>query len=69
MTGLGENVPQNPFFWHLTPLNAQIKIFLKMTACDTFFQFIDLQLHAKFQKKLINRLQDIADVRTYEHTA
>ena len=49
---------KNHYFWHLLPLNPQIKIFFKIQAVSLFY-FTDLQLYAKFQKKIMNSLWDI----------
>ena len=50
---------KNPDFWHLIPLNSQIKIFFQKSSRVIFFYFIDPQLHAKFQEKLMSSLQGI----------
>ena len=57
MSGFGK-MPKTPKFWHLIPLNPRIKICSKFEPCH-FLYFINSQLHAKFQKKLMSNSRDI----------
>ena len=60
---------KNPNFLHLIPLNPRIKIFFQIYSRVTFVYFIDLQLHAKFQKKNERSLRYLeTDGRTGGHT-
>ena len=57
MSGFDENV-KNPIFDTRSPLIPILGFFSKFQPCH-FLYFIDLQLHAKFKKKLMSSLQDI----------
>ena len=57
MTGFEENA-QNPNFWHLIPLNPQIKIFSNSSS-DTFFALLTPNIQQSFRKKLMSSLRDI----------